>query len=259
MRRATTDSTAYLRHSMHPHYSPPAASPLHTQASFPAPPASLSPHASSNAAHPAPPTAAPLHGHWSPRTVHAVPAPLNYGQSTMEALPASSSAVQQGLRQGHARQSTSTAPQRQASRTADRVSAGAAGVASPVRVTRGMQQQAALHTGASGSTPASRTPITKQQPNVNTSPWPGATAASPRHAAVAGNRPSREGQASGVSAHVAASPSAAVVGGNPGVAQGARVASARQQDLWQQLQAANKHLQTGTVLALGLVSAAAYT
>ena len=269
--RAPTASW-HLQHSPHPHAPSPAVSPLHPHGSFPVSP-HLHPHASS--------AASPLQTHWSPRNIpHAASPPtVQQGQSRKTHISQATAAAHSLHHAKNRQNSMNWSRQRQARMAGPSIedSAQAQGMpfASSPAMPRTLQQPALQtdtaqqgRTTSRGSASApGNTPVRVQRCSVKGASHTAAAAVTPGHAADDGRRvvqteqPDVHASSSAVGSspvqaqHIGAgtdsgaSLSPSNVGkepdGEPAASSSPRQVSAKEQELWQQLQAANKDLQRG--------------
>ncbi|KAA6416949.1 MAG: hypothetical protein FRX49_13090 [Trebouxia sp. A1-2] len=258
-----TTARWHLHHSFHA--PSPAVSPLHPHRSFPVSPY-LHPHAS--------PAASPLQTHWSPRNIPDAASPCTVQQGQLrKTRMAQATAAARGLHHAQDRQNWSR--QRQASMAEPSIedSAEAQGmpVASSTAIRRTLQQPALQTDAAQGGQTTSRksaaapgsTPVRVQRCSVEGASYTAAPAVSPRHAADDGRRSVQTEQPDVHSTGVGSSPvqaqhirtgtdrSAGLISteagqeavGEPVTSSAPRQVSAKEQELWEQLQAANKDLQ----------------
>ena len=261
--------------SWHLHHSPsPAVSLMHPHRSFPVSP-HLHPHAS--------PAASPLQTHWSPRNIPdaASPSTVQQGQSRKtRTQQATAAAAAHGLHHAQDRQnSMHLSRKRQASMaepsTEDSAQAQGMPLASSPAIPRTLQQPALqTHAAQQGRTTSrgsaaapGNTPVRVQPCSVKGTSHTAAPAVSPRHEGNDGRRavqteqPDVHASSSGMSSSlVQAQHAGAGTGrsasltpskagqepeGEPIASSTPRQVSAKEQQLWQQLQAANKDLQRG--------------
>lgn len=279
--RAPTPSW-HLHHSLHPHAPSSAVSPLRPYRSL------VSPHLHSHAS----PAASPLQTHWSPRNIPdaASPSTVQQGQSTPARMPHATKA--HGMHHAQDRQNNlNLSRQRQASMaepsTEDSAQAQGMPFASSPAVPGTLQQPALQTDAARGRTTSrgnaaapSHAPVRVHCCCIEGVSHTAAPAISPRHTAddsrclVQTEQPGVQASSSGVGSSpiqaqykgvgtdrgASLSPIRAgqELEGDPVPSSTPRQVSAKEQELWQQLQAANKDLQRGAACcSLYVVASAA--